>query len=65
VIGQCCKFHGINTTVDIACDILFRILAAYVHHLVNNVVICIYTHDYIRMEITVLHLESSRYQLSI
>ena len=34
-------------------------------HLVNNVVIHIYTHDYIRMDITVLYLKILRYQLSI
>ena len=33
---------------------IFRILADYrLRHLVNNVAIHIYTHDYIRMEITV------------
>jgi len=42
------------------------ILADYrLHHLVNNVAIHIYTHDYIRMEITVLHLKISRHQLLI
>jgi len=35
------------------------------HHLVNNVAIHIYTHDYIRMEIIVLYLKISRNQLSI
>jgi len=34
-------------------------------HLVNNVAIHIYTHDYIRMEITVLYLKILRHQLSI
>jgi hypothetical protein len=36
-------------------------------HLVNNVAIHIhiYTHDYIRMAITVLYLKISRHQLSI
>ena len=34
-------------------------------HLVNIVVIHIYAHDYIRMEITVLYLKILRYQLSI
>jgi hypothetical protein len=33
---------------------LHRILADYLLRLVNNVAIYIYTHDYIRMEITVL-----------
>jgi hypothetical protein len=34
-------------------------------HVVNNVAIYIYAHDCIRMEITVLYLKMSRYQLSI
>jgi len=34
-------------------------------HLVNNVAIHIYAHDYIRMEITVLYLKISWHQLSI
>jgi hypothetical protein len=52
--------------VEIAQDI-FRILADYrLCHLVNNMAIYIYpTHDYIRMEITVLYLKSLRHQLSI
>jgi len=65
VIGQCCNFQGINSTVEIARSI-FRILAAYrLRHLVNNVAIHIYAHDYIRMQITVLYLKISRHQLSI
>ena len=45
---------------------LFIILADYrLRHLVNNVAIHIYTHDYIIMEITVLYLNISRHQLSI
>ena len=64
VIGQYCNFQGINSTVEIR-DI-FRILADYrLRHLVNNVAIHIYTHDYIRMEITVLYLKNSRHQLTI
>jgi hypothetical protein len=43
-----------------------HLLADYrLRHLVNNVVIYIYAHDYIRMEITVLYLKTSRHQLSI
>jgi hypothetical protein len=65
MIGQCCNFQGINSTVEILWNI-FRILADYrLPHLVNNVAIHIYTHDYIRMEITVLYLKISRHQLSI
>jgi len=66
VIGQCCNFHGINSTVEISWDI-FRILADYrLRHLVNNMAIYIYpTHDYIRMEITVLYLKILQHQLSI
>ena len=65
VIGQCCNFQGINSTVEISWDI-FRILADYrLRHLINNLAIHIYTHDYIRMEITVLYLKISRHQLSI
>jgi hypothetical protein len=53
-------FQGINSTVEISWDI-FRILTDYrLRHLVNNVAIHIYTHDYIRMEITVLYLKISR-----
>jgi hypothetical protein len=53
--------HGINSTVEISWDIFFRILADYrLRHFVNNVAIHIYTHDYIRMEITVLYLKISR-----
>jgi hypothetical protein len=56
-------FYGINSTVEIAWDV-FRILADYrLRHLVNNVTIN--THDYIRMEITVLYLKISWHQLSI
>jgi len=44
------KYHEIN-------------LADYrLRHLVNNAAIHIYTHDYIRMEITVLYLKISRHQ---
>jgi len=65
VIGHCCNFQRINSTVEIARSI-FIILADYpLRHLVNNVAIHIYTHDYIRMEITVLYLKISRHQLSI
>jgi hypothetical protein len=54
-----------HSTVKIAWDI-FRILVDYrLRHLVNNVAMHIYTHDYIRMEIIVLYLKSSRHQLSI
>jgi hypothetical protein len=50
-------FFAINSTVEIARDV-FRILADYrLRHLVNNVTIN--THDYIRMEITVLYLKIS------
>jgi hypothetical protein len=43
VIGQCCNFQGINSTVEISWDI-FRILADYrLRHLVNNVAIHIIT----------------------
>jgi hypothetical protein len=31
-------------------------------HIVNNVAIHIYTHDYIRMEITILYLKILRHQ---
>jgi transcriptional regulator of met regulon len=56
-------FYGIKSTVEIAWDV-FRILADYrLRHLVNNV--AINTHDYIRMEITVLYLKISWHQLSI
>ena len=56
---------GINSTIEIAWNI-FRILADYrLRHLVNNVAMHIYTHDYIRMEITVLYIKISRLQLSI
>jgi hypothetical protein len=64
VIGQCCNFHSINSTVEISWDI-FIILANYcLLHLVNNVAIHIYTHDYIRMEIhvTVVYLKISGHQ---
>jgi hypothetical protein len=45
---------------------IFRTLADYrLPHLVNNVAIHICTHDYIRMEITVLYLKISPHQLSI
>jgi hypothetical protein len=46
---------------------LFTHLSADYHlcHLVNNVAIHIYTHDYIRMEITVLYLKISQHQLWI
>ena len=61
-----CNFHGINSTFEISWDI-FRILADYcLHHLVNDVAIYICpTHDYIRMEITVLYLKISQHHLSI
>jgi hypothetical protein len=43
---------------------IFRILADYrLRHLVNNVTIHIYTHDYIRMEISVLYLKILQRQL--
>ena len=62
MIGQCCNFQGINSTIETSRDI-FRILADYrLRHLVNAHV---YTRDYIRMEITVLYLTISRHQLSI
>jgi len=45
---------------------IFRILDDYrLRLLVNNVAIHIYTHDYIRMEITLLYLKISRDQLLI
>jgi hypothetical protein len=51
--------------VEIAWDI-FRNLADYrLRHLVKDVAIHIYAHDYIKMEITVLYLKISRHQLSI
>ena len=57
MIGQCCNFHSINSMVEISRDI-FRNLADYcLRHLVNNMAIHIYTHDYIRMETTVLYLK--------
>ena len=56
MIGQCCNFHGINSTVEIARDIFFLNFSR-LRHLVNNVAIHIYGHDYIRMEIAVLFLE--------
>jgi len=34
-------------------------------HIVNNVAIHIYTHDYIRMDIPILYLKISRHQLGI
>jgi hypothetical protein len=59
------RHHAVIFTVEIAQDI-FRILADYhFRHLVNNVAIHIYTHDYIRIEITVLYLKISRHQLWI
>ena len=65
MIGQCCSFHGINYTVEIA-RCMFRILADYrLRHLANDLGIHIYTHDYIRMEITVLYLKISWHQSSI
>jgi hypothetical protein len=46
--------------VEIAWDI-FRNLADYrLRHLVKDVAIHIYAHDYIKMEITVLYLKISR-----
>ena len=95
MIGQCCNFHGIDSTVEITgtCFIkkiyapsssllrskicwmkqvpvvniswdIFRILADYrLRHLVNN--LAHRSHDYIRMEITVLYLKIPRHQLSI
>jgi hypothetical protein len=62
VIGQCCNFHGINSTVETSRVILtdYRLC-----HLVNTVAIHIYIHDYIRMEITVLYLKISWHQLEI
>jgi hypothetical protein len=58
-----CFIFENNSTVEISRDI-FRILANYrLHHLVNNVAIHIYTHDYIRMEITVLYLKISLHLL--
>ena len=46
---------------------LFTHLSADYHlrHLVNNVAIHIYSHDYIRMEINILYLKISRHQLWI
>ena len=52
--------------VEIARDIFFIILANYrLRHRVNNMAIHIYTHDYIRMEITVLYLKISRHQVDL
>ena len=42
----------------LAADYRFR-------HLVNNMAIHVYAHDYIRMEITILYLKILRYQLWI
>jgi hypothetical protein len=58
--------HGVNSTVEISWNI-FIILADYcLRHLDNNMTIYIYaTHDYIRMEITVLYFQISRHQLEI
>ena len=54
MIGQCCNFHGINIM-----RYFFIILADYsLRHLVNDVAIHIYIHDYIRMEITVFVFEN-------
>ena len=65
MIGQCRNFHCINSAVEISRDIC-RILADYcLRHLVNNVAIHIYIHDYIWMEITVLYFKISQHQLSI
>jgi hypothetical protein len=53
-------------TVEGMFPLFTHLTAAYrLRHLVNNVAIHIYTHDYIRMEITVLYLKFSRHQLSI
>ena len=56
VIGQYCNFQDIKSTVEKSWYI-FRILVDYrLRHLLNNVTMNIYTHDYIRMEITVLSI---------
>ena len=47
MIGQCCNFHGINSTVE-KHDIFLNF--SRLRHLVNNAAIHIYEHDYIRME---------------
>ena len=65
MIGQCCNFHGINSTVEISWDIFWILVDYRLRHLVNNVAIHIYIHNYIRMEITVLYLKISLHQLSI
>ena len=52
MIGQCCNFLGINSTVE-KDEILFYF--SRLRHLVNNVAIHIHTH-YIRKDITVLYL---------
>jgi len=41
---------------------LFFLADYRLRHLVNNAAIHIYTHDYIRMEITVLYLKIARHQ---
>ena len=52
-----------NSTIEIAWDIFITLVDYCLHHLVDNVEINIYTHDYIKMEIIVLY--NSRHQLSI
>jgi hypothetical protein len=59
--------HETNFFSDEGMFRLFNHLSAEysLRHLVNNVAIHIYSHDYIRMDITVLYLKILRYQLSI
>jgi hypothetical protein len=65
MIGQYCNFQGINSTVEISWYI-FRILVDYrLRHLVNNVAIHIYAHDYIRMEIVFENFTASIVDLMI
>jgi hypothetical protein len=60
-------FNNISVITDEGMFPLFTHLSAdyRLRHLVNKVAIHIYTHDYIRMEMTVLYLKISRQQLSI
>ena len=59
--------HGTTFFANEGIFPLFKQLSAdyRLRHLVNNVAIHIYTHDYIRMEIIVLYLKISRHQLEI
>jgi hypothetical protein len=59
--------HGTTFFANEGIFPLFTQLSAdyRLRHLVNNVAIHIYTHDYNRMEIIVLYLKISRHQLEI